>query len=259
MESDFKVWGLEGRPIFVTGGNRGIGKEICLKLGQAKAFVGVVHSGRSPSSQDQAQAVCDEVQKRGGKACAIACDLSQESSISQACESFLSQTGGKIYGIVNNGGMTADQLAIRLKTDQWDQVLDANLRGAFLVVKNFLRPLMKEGQASVVNMSSVVGQSGNAGQSAYCASKAGLIGLTKSLALEYASKKVRFNCVAPGFVDTDMTRALNESQRAEILAKVPLNELGSVEDIAFATLYLLSPLSRYVTGQVLGINGGMYM
>ncbi len=118
---------------------------------------------------------------------------------------------------------------------------------------------MKEGLGSVVNMSSVVGQSGNPGQSAYCASKSGLIGLTKSLAQEYASKKIRFNCIAPGFIATDMTEALNENQKTQILQKIPLNELGSVEDIAFGALYLLSPRSRYVTGQVLGINGGMYM
>jgi 3-oxoacyl-[acyl-carrier protein] reductase len=252
-------WELSGKSVFVTGGNRGIGKEICLKLGQAGAFVGVAHSGRSPSSFEQAEQVCQQISQGGGQAVPVAIDVSNTESIEKACEEFLQKSGGKIYGIVNNAGVTADQLALRLKVEQWDQVMDANLRGAFWVIKNFLRPLMKEGLGSVVNMSSVVGQSGNPGQSAYCASKSGLIGLTKSLAQEYASKKIRFNCIAPGFIATDMTEALNENQKTQILQKIPLNELGSVEDIAFGALYLLSPRSRYVTGQVLGINGGMYM
>jgi 3-oxoacyl-[acyl-carrier protein] reductase len=256
LSSDF---GLRGKNILVTGGNRGIGREVCIKLGQCGATVGVAHSGRSQSGEAQAFEVCQEIEKHGGRGIALGMNVSDESSIQKACEDFLSKANNKIYGLVNNAGITADQLALRLKTDQWDQVMDANLRGTFLVIRTLLRNLMKEGEASVVNMSSVVGQSGNPGQSAYCASKAGLIGLTKSLAQEYAGKKIRFNAIAPGFIDTEMTQALNEGQKSEILKKVPLAELGSVEDIAFGTLYLLSPYSRYVTGQILGINGGMYM
>jgi 3-oxoacyl-[acyl-carrier protein] reductase len=167
---------------------------------------------------------------------------------------------GGLYGLVNNAGVAIDQLTLRYKSEDWDKLMGINLKGTFMLSKAALRPMMKsEDGASIVNMSSVVGLMGNAGQAVYAASKAGLIGMSKSLAREFASRQIRVNCVAPGFIDTDMTRALSEEQRQNLSKEIPLNYLGSVEDVAHGTLYLLSPLSRYVTGQVLSINGGLYM
>ena len=252
------IWGLEGKSILVTGSNRGIGKGIALSLAKAGACVGVTYSG-SASGEEKAHALCKEIEALGGKAKALALNVANEDQCKAAVDAMVAEFGG-LYGLVNNAGVAIDQLTLRYKSEDWDSLMDVNLKGAFILSKLALRPLMKNRDgASIVNMSSVVGQMGNAGQVPYSASKAGLIGMTKSLALEFASRKLRVNAIAPGFIDTEMTQALTDEQKAKITDEIPMSILGSVDDIANATKYLLSPLSQYVTGQVLSVNGGLYM
>jgi 3-oxoacyl-[acyl-carrier protein] reductase len=202
--------------------------------------------------------VAKEIESLGGRSVILAVDLAVEDQVVAAGDAFV-KAFGKADGLVNNAGITADGLSMRYKTEDWDRVVDVNLRGAFLMSRTLMRPLMKSGSGSIVNMSSVVGQMGNPGQVAYTAAKAGLLGMTKSLARELGSRGLRVNAVAPGFIETDMTQELNEDQRKAMMASIPLGRFGSAEDIAFGVLYLLSQRSAYVTGQVLGINGGMYM
>jgi 3-oxoacyl-[acyl-carrier protein] reductase len=250
---------LKGKSILVTGSNRGIGKGIALKLGEAGACVGITYSGGSPKSEESAHALCKEVEALGGQALAVSVNVADEEQCKKAIEAMVTRFGG-LYGLVNNAGVAIDQLTLRYKSEDWDKLMDINLKGAFLLSKAALRPLMKQSEgASIVNMSSVVGQMGNAGQAPYSASKAALIGMSKSLAREFSSRQIRVNCIAPGFIDTEMTQALPEEQKKALTTQIPLESLGSVEDIAWGTLYLLSPISRYVTGQVLSINGGLYM
>jgi 3-oxoacyl-[acyl-carrier protein] reductase len=254
-----KTWQIERKSILVTGSNRGIGKGIAQALARAGAHVGVTYSGSNPESEARAHELCKELEGLGGKAIAIHLNVANEESCKAAIDHMVKEFGG-LYGLVNNAGVAIDQLTLRYKSEDWDKLMSINLKGAFMLSKAALRPMMKsEDGASIVNMSSVVGLMGNAGQAVYAASKAGLIGMSKSLAREFASRQIRVNCVAPGFIDTDMTRALSEEQRQNLSKEIPLNYLGSVEDVAHGTLYLLSPLSRYVTGQVLSINGGLYM
>jgi len=250
---------LEGKSILVTGSNRGIGKGIAIGLAKAGASVGVTYSGSSPESEAKAHALCKELEALGGKAIAISVNVADEDQCKAAVDRMVKEFGG-LYGLVNNAGIAIDQLTLRYKSDDWDKLMSINLKGAFLMSKAALRPMMKqENGAAIVNMSSVVGEMGNAGQAVYAASKAGLIGMTKSLAREFASRQIRVNAIAPGFIDTEMTQALSEEQRAKLVTEIPLQSLGTVEDIAAGTCFLLSPLSRYVTGQVLSINGGLYM
>lgn len=254
-----KTWQIEGKSILVTGSNRGIGKGIAQALARAGAHVGVTYSGSNPESEAKAHELCKELEGWGGKSIAINLNVADEESCKAAIDRMVKEFGG-LYGLVNNAGVAIDQLTLRYKSEDWDKLMGINLKGTFMLSKAALRPMMKsEDGASIVNMSSVVGLMGNAGQAVYATSKAGLIGMSKSLAREFASRQIRVNCVAPGFIDTDMTRALSEDQRQNLSKEIPLNCLGSVEDIANGTLYLLSPLSRYVTGQVLSINGGLYM
>ena len=249
---------LSGKNILVTGSSRGIGRSVAEQLGRCHANVGVTYTGSSPSSESNAREICQAIESSGGKATAYALDVSNETQVAEVVDSFTKQYGG-LHGLVNNAGIAVDQLMLRYKVEDWDRLMNINLKGAFLVSKAALRPMMKAGGASIVNMSSVVGLMGNAGQVPYSASKAALVGMTKSMAREYGAKQIRVNCIAPGFISTDMTHALNETQKSELTQNIALGTLGNVEDIAFGTLYLLSPLSRYVTGQVLSINGGLYM
>ncbi|MEO5668272.1 MAG: 3-oxoacyl-ACP reductase family protein [Bdellovibrionota bacterium] len=251
-------WRLEGKSILVTGSNRGIGKGIAQALAGAGASVGVTFSGSSPESEAKARDLCKELEGLGGKAIAISVNVADEDQCKAAVDRMVKEFGG-LYGLVNNAGVAIDQLTLRYKADDWDKLMAINLKGSFMMSKAALRPMMKAEGASIVNMSSVVGQMGNAGQAVYAASKAGLIGMTKSLAREFASRQIRVNALAPGFIDTEMTQALSEEQRSKLSSEIPLQSLGTVEDIAAGTLYLLSPMSQYVTGQVLGINGGLYM
>ncbi len=251
---------LSGKCFLVTGSNRGIGKFIALKLGLAGATVGVCHSGRSTEGEGQAQEVASQIISSGGKAFCLGVNLSgSDEDLASAMTQFLEKSGGKIDGLVNNAGLTVDQLVMRFKFEDWNKVLDTNLRGAFFLSKAALRPMVRAGGGSIVNMSSVVGLSGNAGQAAYSASKAGLIGLTKSMALEYGSKKIRVNAIAPGFIETEMTENLPEKAKEELISRIALGEMGQGDDIAWGAIYLLSAASRYVTGTVLNINGGLYM
>lgn len=256
--ASLECFGLADKPILVTGSTRGIGKAIALLLGRAKASVGVTYTGASATSEANAKEVCDAIIKSGGKAQAYRLDVSNETLVAEVVDGFAKQFGG-IYGIVNNAGITVDQLMMRYKSEDWDKVLNTNVKGCFLVSKAALRPMIKGGGGSVVNMSSVVGEMGNAGQVPYAASKAALFGLSKSMAREYGAKNIRVNCIAPGFIETDMTHALSPEQKEALIKNVPLSTLGQVDDIAWGALYLLSAASKYVTGQTLSINGGLYM
>ncbi len=249
---------LEGKSVLVTGASRGIGRGVAVALGKMRAEVGITYTGTSPQSKDNAAAVAKEVEAAGGKAWISSLDVADEEQITATMDAFIKHYG-KIDGLVNNAGLTVDQLTMRYKTSDWDRVMDVNVRGTFLMSKAALRPMMKNGGGSIVNMSSVVALMGNPGQAAYCASKAAILGLTKSLAREVGSRKIRINSIAPGFIETDMTHNLNEEQKQAFIAQVPLQSWGTVEDIAWGTLYLLSPFSAYVTGQTLSINGGLYM
>lgn len=249
---------LKDKSILVTGGGRGIGKAIALGLGSQGARVGVTYTGSSESSKRNVDSVCQEIIKLGGQSLAIPMDIGSEEQIEAGIKSQVAQFGG-LDGVVNNAGIVIDQLAMRFKAEDFDKLMNVNIKGSFLVAKHSLRPLTKSESPAIVFISSVVGQMGNAGQVPYSSTKAALIGMTKSLAKEMAPRKLRVNCIAPGFISTEMTDGLTPEQKEKILSGVPLSDLGLPEDIAAATLFLLSPLSRYITGQVLGVNGGLYM
>lgn len=252
------TFNLKNKSILVTGAGRGIGRSIAIALGSEGAKVGVTYTGSSESSRKNAEEVAGQIREVGGEALLIAMDIGSEEQIEAGIKQMVAAFGG-LDGVVNNAGVVIDQLAMRFKVDDFDKLMDINVRGSFLVAKHSLRPLTKSESPAMVFISSVVGQMGNAGQVPYSATKAALIGMTKSLAKEMAPRKLRVNCIAPGFIATEMTGALTDDQKEKILSGVPLADLGRPEDIAAATLFLLSPLSRYVTGQVLGVNGGLYM
>ncbi len=239
---------LTGQVAFVTGSTRGIGRSIASVLHQAGAAVAVV--GRNPS---QAAAVAAEL---GGRAVGVACDVAVGPQVETALAE-AEKALGPISILVNNAGLTRDNLLLRLAEEDWDQVLDANLKGAFHTTKAVIRGMMKRRAGRIINITSVVGITGNKGQANYAASKAGLIGFTKSVAKEYASRGVTANCVAPGFIETDMTAALPPEARDALLSQIALGRLGQPDDIAGAVLFLASDLARYVTGQVLVVDGGM--
>ena len=241
---------LSGKVAVVTGGSRGIGRAIVESLHAAGAGVAVL-------GRDAARA--EEVARAlGARALAVAADVADPDAPARAVEA-VEQGLGPVDILVNNAGITKDGLLARMSPDDWDAVLNANLKGAFLMTKAVTRGMMKRRWGRVVNITSVVGLMGNAGQANYAASKAGLIGLTKSVARELASRNVLVNAVAPGFIDTDMTRALTEPQRETLIARIPLGRLGQGADVAGAVLFLASNLADYITGQVLVVDGGMVM
>jgi len=237
----------------VTGAGRGIGRAIALKLAVEGADVVCVSR-----TQENSEKVANEIGALGKKAWAFAVDVADSAAVSAAAEKILADCG-KVDILVNNAGVTRDGLLMRMSDADWDMVLNTNLKGAFLVTKAFSRAMIKARMGRIINISSVIGLIGNAGQSNYAASKAGLIGFTQSCAREFAGRGITVNAIAPGFIETDMTAELNETLRAEILKKIPLGCLGQSEDIAAAALYLASPAARYVTGQVLTVDGGMVM
>ena len=239
---------LGGRTAFVTGSTRGIGLAIARALHAAGAKVAIV--GRD---QARAQAVAAEL---GERAAGVACDVAQAAQVDAAIAA-AEQALGPIDLLVNNAGLTRDNILLRLTDADWDAVLDANLKGAFHTTRAVIKGMMKRRSGRIVNITSIVGLSGNKGQANYAASKAGLIGFTKSVAKEYASRGVLANCVAPGFIETDMTAALPEEARATLLQDIALGRLGRPEDVAGAVLFLASDLSGYMTGQVLVVDGGM--
>lgn len=245
---------LAGQTALVTGASRGIGAACAVALAQAGARVLVNYV----SNEGKAREVCDAIAAMGGQAQPLRFDVAKPEEIATVLEGWTKENG-PIRILVNNAGITRDGLMMRYKQDDWDQVLDTNLRGAFFTAQALIRPMMKERQGSIVNISSIVGLTGNAGQAAYCAAKAGLIGLTKSMAKELAGRNIRVNAVAPGFIDTDMTQELTEEQKKEIFTKIPLGRIGAGHDIAHAVTYLASPLANYVTGQTIVVDGGMGM
>ena len=239
---------LTGQVAFVTGSTRGIGRAIASALHQAGASVAIV--GRNAG---QAAAVAAEFADRTtGVACDVA-DLAQVEAAIAAAEKAL----GPISILVNNAGVTRDNLLVRLGNEEWDEVLDANLKGAFHTTRTVIRGMMKRRAGRIINITSVVGITGNKGQSNYAASKAGLIGFAKSVAKEYASRGVLVNCVAPGFIETDMTAVLPQEAKDALLSQIALGRLGQPADIAGAVLFLASDFARYITGQVLVVDGGM--
>ena len=244
---------LENQIAVVTGAGRGIGRAIALKFAAEGADVVVVSR-----TQENSEKVAAEIRALGRKAWAHAVDVADAAAVNAAAEKILAEAG-KVDILVNNAGVTRDGLLMRMPDADWDTVLNTNLKGAFLVTKAFVRSFIKQRSGRIINISSVIGLIGNAGQSNYAASKAGLIGFTQSTARELASRGITANAIAPGFIETDMTSELNEGLRAEILKKIPLGCLGQSEDIAAAAWYLASPGARYVTGQVLTVDGGMVM
>lgn len=245
---------FQDRVVVVTGAGRGIGKAIARRFVEAGARVAVISR-----TEANAQATAAELSALGkGEARGYAVDIADTEAVVAAGKQ-IQEDLGAVSILVNNAGVTRDGLALRMSEDDWDTVLDTNLKGAFNAVKAFQRSLLKQPDARIINISSVIGLMGNAGQANYAASKAGLIGFTKALAKEFAGRKVCVNAIAPGFITTDMTGELSEDQTAQILKNIPLGELGSVEDIASAAIFLAGRGARYITGQVLTVDGGMVM
>jgi 3-oxoacyl-[acyl-carrier protein] reductase len=243
-----------GSVALVTGAGRGIGKAIALSLARAGAAV-AVNSTRAETCQP----VADEIVAAGGKAIAIPCDVANFEAVQAMIDRAVKELG-RLDFVINNAGITRDGLLLRMKREDWDSVLDTNLGGAWNVARAAARTLTKQRGGRIVNISSVVGIRGNPGQTNYAASKAGLIGLTKALARELASRDVLVNCVAPGFIESDMTAELLQGERAEAVKKeIPLGRLGTGADVAAAVLFLCSPLAAYITGQTLSVDGGMAM
>lgn len=243
-----------GKTAVVTGASRGIGREVALLLAREGASVAVNYSG----SKERAEEVVAAIEADGGRAIAIQANVTDPDSVKAMMDETL-QTFGSIDLLVNNAGITKDNLLMRMKEDEWDAVIDTNLKGVFLCTKAVSRQMMKQRSGRIVNMASVVGIAGNAGQANYVAAKAGVIGLTKTTAKELAARGITVNAVAPGFITTDMTDALGEDVREQLLSSIPLGSLGRPEDVAKAAAFFLSDDASYITGQVLNVDGGMVM
>lgn len=243
--------------VIVTGSARGIGREIALKFGAEGANV-VVFDINLEGQDEAAAKVCDEIRAAGGNAKYILGDVSSPTD-TDALIDFAKNEFGSIDVIVNNAGITRDNLIMRMSEADWDAVLTVNLKGAFNVIKSATRTLMKQKHGNIINMASVSGVMGNAGQANYAASKAGLIGLTKSVAKELASRNIRCNAIAPGFIQTPMTDKLSEDIQQAYKAQIPLKKFGQVDDIACLAVFLGSEKSKYITGQVINVDGGLVM
>jgi 3-oxoacyl-[acyl-carrier protein] reductase len=244
---------MSTRIAFITGASRGIGRACAIALSRTGAKV--VLAARQ---LDKLEQVAAEIRLANGEAFVVPIDLSSHESIKEAF-SKASKDFGRIDILVNNAGVTRDGLALRMKRDDWETVLQTNLSGSFFCIQQVIAPMIRERWGRIVNITSVVAEAGNAGQANYCAAKAGLIGLTKSLAHELASRNVTVNAVAPGFMETDMTGALTDEQKAKITEAIPLKRIGKPEDVAAAVKFLASEEAGYITGHVLDVNGGMYM
>jgi 3-oxoacyl-[acyl-carrier protein] reductase len=245
---------LEGKSAIVTGGTRGIGYAIVLRLAREGADVAFTYV----SSDERANQIADEVRALGRKALAIKADAVKTEDAQKVVEETIAAFG-KIDILVNNAGITRDTLLMRMSEQDWDAVLDTNLKGVFLLTKAVIRPMMSARKGRIVSISSVVGIVGNPGQANYCASKAGVIGFTKSVAKEVASRGITVNVIAPGYIGTDMTDKLNDVQKQAIIDLVPLKRVGNIEDVASAVIFLASEESGYITGHVLNVDGGMAM
>lgn len=244
---------LTGKIALVTGASRGIGKAIALDLvAQGATVVGTA------TSESGAQAISDYIQQAGGKGKGLALDVVSQEQIDEVVKAVTDEFG-TITILVNNAGITRDNLLMRMKDDEWDSIIQTNLNSVYRMSKACLRGMMKAREGRVINITSVVGLMGNAGQTNYAAAKAGVIGFSKSMAREVGSRGITVNSVAPGFIDTDMTRALPEEQKEALTQQIPLGRLGSPEDIAKAVTFLASEGGAYITGQTLSVNGGMVM
>ena len=245
---------FEGKTALVTGGSRGLGRAVCLELAKGGASVVLCYAGNEAAAQETVR----EIEALGAKALAICCDVSDAAQVDALVKAAV-ETFGRIDILVNNAGITRDNLLMRMSEADFDAVISTNLKGTFLCMKAVSRLMLKQRYGRIVNLSSVVGLRGNAGQVNYAASKAGVVGMTKSLAKELASRGVTVNAVAPGFIETDMTAALPEAARTAAQGSIPMNRLGGPEDVAKAAAFLAGDGAAYITGQVLAVDGGMSM
>ncbi len=244
---------MTNRTAFITGASRGIGRACAVSLSEAGARVAV-----AARRLDQLEELAGQLRAQGRDTFVVSIDMSSADSVKEAIAK-TAKDFGPIGILVNNAGITRDGLAMRMKKDDWDTVIATNLTGAFLAIQQVLPAMMRERWGRIVNISSVVGESGNPGQSNYVASKAGLIGLTKAIAQEMGSRNITVNAVAPGYVETDMTQGLSEELKAKMLDHIPLKRIGRPEDVAAAVRFLASEEASYITGHVLDVNGGLYM
>lgn len=245
---------MEQKVALVTGASRGIGRAIALKLAAQDMYVIVNYA----SSAEKAQAVLGEIRAAGGDGCCMGWDVSDFTTTENAMKEII-RTCGHLDVVVNNAGITRDGLLMSMKEEDYDRVLDVNLKGAFFVIRFAARQMLKQRSGRIINISSVSGRLGNAGQANYCAAKAGLLGLTKSAARELGSRGITVNAIAPGFIETEMTEGLSEELRAKMQERIPLGHMGTAENVADAAAFLASDQASYITGQVLSVDGGMYM
>ena len=244
---------LSGKIALVTGAAQGIGRDIALGLAADGADVVICDV-----NLEAARKTAGDIEAKGRKSLALKANVASSADVTAMIDQVVEKFG-RIDILVNNAGITRDGLILRMKEEDWDLVLSINLKGAFLCTKTALKHMTKQRAGTIINIASIVGAMGNAGQANYVASKAGLIGLTKTIAREYANRNVTANAVAPGFIDTAMTQALTEQVRTDLAKQIPLGRLGSSEDVANAVRFLASPAAAYITGQVIHVNGGMYM
>ena len=244
------MFSLANKVAIVTGASRGIGKVIAQVFAKAGAHVICV-----ARSEDAIKSLADEINTNGGSASHVACDISDGEAFSSLITGTAKEQG-RLDVLVNNAGITQDNLLMRMKEDQWDTVLNINLKGAFHSMKAAVRPMMKNRKGRIINITSIVGLTGNPGQSNYAASKAGLIGLSQSVAKEVATRGITVNCIAPGWIGTDMTDELSTDVREQFLSRIPANRIGSPEDIAYTALFLASDEASYITGQTITVDGG---
>ena len=245
---------LTGKTAIVTGGSRGIGRAIAVCLAAEGANVAVIYAGNTAAAEETLQAITD----KGGNAISIQCDVANEDAVTAMVKQVKEQFGS-VDILVNNAGITRDGLLMRMKTADWQAVLDTNLTGTFFCTKAVTKFMMKQRSGAIVNLTSVVGLTGNAGQANYAAAKSGIIGFTKSVAKELASRGIRANAVAPGCIDTDMTAVLSDAVKEEMLKTIPLGRVAQPKEVAKAVLFLVSDCASYITGQVLNVDGGMVM
>ncbi len=243
-----------GKVVLVTGGSRGIGRACAVAFAKRGATVVLTYVGNEAAAHESVA----QVTAAGGKGKALRLDAADTKACAEVIDAVVSEFG-RLDVLVNNAGISIDGLVMRVKDDDWDRQLDTNLKGAFALIRAASRPMMKQRGGAVVNLTSVVGQMGNAGQAAYAASKAGLIGLTKAVARELASRNIRVNAVAPGFIESDMTAKIPEASRTALLQSVALGRLGHADEVAQVVLFLSSDAAAYVTGEVVKVNGGLYM
>ena len=240
------------KTVFVTGASRGIGKSIALELG--KDYQVIVGFG---NSKDKAEEVVEEIKKLGGESLAVQLNIADRNSVDEAFN-LIEKTYKNVDILVNNAGITKDNLTIRMDNEEWKKVIDINLTSTFLLSKYVIKKMLKKKFGKIINITSVVGHTGNLGQANYSASKGGVSSMSKSLSLEYAKKNIMINCIAPGFIETSMTEKINEDYKTQLKSKIPLDRFGTPQDIANCTAFLCSDISNYITGETIHVNGGMY-